>query len=113
MSKKKGNIYGKVVSYEPVFHKTSIGRKPSLCKMNKHKRRQFKVYKGQGKWDQTSILMGSLYPIKCHKILDNHKEVKGVVARADSIQDLIASVVRLEQEVLKIPMFVISGDQEE
>ena len=57
--------------------------------------------------------MGSLYPIKCHKILDNHKEVKGVVARADSIQDLIASVVRLEQEVLKIPMFVISGDQEE
>lgn len=49
MSKKKGNIYGKVISYEPTFHKTSIGRKPSLAKMNKHKRRQFKFYKGQGK----------------------------------------------------------------
>ncbi len=49
MSKKKGNIYGKVIAYEPTFHKTSIGRKPSLAKMNKHKRRQFKFYKGQGK----------------------------------------------------------------
>ena len=32
-----------------VFHKTSIGRNPSLCKMNKSKRRQFKFYKGQGR----------------------------------------------------------------
>ena len=81
--------------------------------MNKNKRRSYKKYRGQGKWDQTSILMGSLYHIKCHKILDNHKEVKGVVVLADSTQDLIASVVRLEQEVLKIPMYVISGDQED
>ena len=34
---------------EPVHHKTSIGRNPSKCKMNKHKRRQFKKYNAQGK----------------------------------------------------------------
>ena len=37
------------VAHEPVFHKTSIGRKPSLTKMNKSKRRSFKKYRGQGK----------------------------------------------------------------
>ena len=56
--------------------------------------------------------MESLFHIKCHKILDNHKEVKGVVARADSIQDLIASAVFIEQKVLKILMFVINGDKD-
>jgi len=49
MSKKKGNLYGKVIPHEPVFHKTSIGRNPSLAKMNKSKRRMFKKYRGQGK----------------------------------------------------------------
>jgi len=37
------------IAHEPVFHKTSIGRKPSTCKMNKSKRRSFKKYRGQGK----------------------------------------------------------------
>jgi len=32
-----------------VHHKTSIGRYPSLCKMNKKKRKNFKPYKGQGR----------------------------------------------------------------
>jgi|TARA_X000000950_G_scaffold256871_1_gene322648 hypothetical protein len=36
-------------THEPVYHKTSIGRKPSTCKMNKSKRRSFKKYRGQGK----------------------------------------------------------------
>ncbi len=35
--------------HTPTFNKTSIGRKPSLAKMNKHKRRSFKAYRGQGK----------------------------------------------------------------
>ena len=48
MAKKAKGLYVKV-AHEPIFHKTSIGRYPSLCKMNKHKRRQFKAYKGQGK----------------------------------------------------------------
>ena len=26
--KEKGNVYGQVIVYEPVFHKTSIGRNP-------------------------------------------------------------------------------------
>ena len=47
MKKAKG-LYAKV-AHEPIFHKTSIGRNPSKCKMNKHKRRQFKKYNGQGK----------------------------------------------------------------
>lgn len=38
-----------VSRHEPTYHKTSIGRYPSLCKMNKHKRRSFKKYKGQGR----------------------------------------------------------------
>ena len=83
MAKKKGNLYGKVISYEPVFHKTSIGRNPSLAKMNKHKRRMRgkKKNRGQGvKWvkDQCSIQMESLFHIKCHKIID-HQQVEEAV----------------------------------
>ena len=48
MAKKAKGLYAKV-AHVPVFHKTSIGRNPSLAKMNKSKRRQFKAYKGQGK----------------------------------------------------------------
>ena len=49
MAKKAKGLYTKV-AHEPVFHKTSIGRNPSLCKMNKSKRRMFKKYRGQGRW---------------------------------------------------------------
>ena len=48
MAKKSKGLYAKT-EHEPVFHKTSIGRNPSLTKMNKHRRRQFKAYKGQGR----------------------------------------------------------------
>ena len=48
MAKRKGNHNGRV-EHEPVFHKTNIGRNPSKAKMNKHKRRSFKKYRGQGK----------------------------------------------------------------
>ena len=48
MAKKSKGLYAKI-EHEPLFHKTSIGRKASLTKMNKNKRRQFKAYKGQGK----------------------------------------------------------------
>ena len=47
MAKAKGFL-NKVV-HEPVFHKTSIGRNPSLQKMNKMKRKNFKKYRGQGR----------------------------------------------------------------
>ena len=48
MAKKAKGLYAKV-EHEPIFHKTSIGRRPSLQKMNKSKRRTFKSYRGQGK----------------------------------------------------------------
>jgi hypothetical protein len=48
MAKKAKGLYAKV-EHEPVFHKTSIGRNPSLTKMNKSSRRMFKKYRGQGK----------------------------------------------------------------
>ena len=48
MAKKAKGLYAKI-PHEPIFHKTSIGRNPSLCKMNKGKRRQFKKYRGQGR----------------------------------------------------------------
>ena len=47
MAKAKA-LYQKV-AHEPIFHKTSIGRNPSLTKMDKSKRRMFKKYRGQGK----------------------------------------------------------------
>ena len=38
------------INYIPTLsHKTSIGRNPSLCKMNKSKRRSYKKYRGQGR----------------------------------------------------------------
>ena len=51
MAKKRGNIYGKIVVYEKKFNGTSIGRRPKLSSMNKHKRRQLgkkPFYRGQG-----------------------------------------------------------------
>ena len=48
MAKKAKGLCAKV-AHEPIFHKTSIGRNPSLCKMNKSKRRMFKKYRGQGR----------------------------------------------------------------
>ena len=48
MAKKAKSLYTKV-AHEPIFHKTSIGRNPSKQKMNKHKRRSWKKYRGQGK----------------------------------------------------------------
>ena len=48
MAKKAKGLYAKI-AHEPVFHKTSIGRKPSLAKMNKSTRKNFKKYRGQGR----------------------------------------------------------------
>jgi len=48
MAKKSKGLYAKI-EHEPVFHKTSIGRKPSLAKMNKSRRRSYKKYRGQGR----------------------------------------------------------------
>ena len=59
MKKAKG-LYAKI-AHEPIFHKTSIGRNPSLCKMNKSKRRMFKKYRGQGRQGLTNI---PVYPIQ-------------------------------------------------
>ena len=47
MKKAKG-LYAKI-AHVPIFHKTSIGRNPSLCKMIKSNRKNFKKYKGQGR----------------------------------------------------------------
>jgi len=56
MAKKSKGLYAKI-EHEPVFHKTNIGRKPSLTKMNKAKRRQFKFYKGQGRWQISNNIL--------------------------------------------------------
>ena len=48
MAKKAKGLYAKV-AHEPIFHKTNIGRNPSLCKMNKSRRRSYKKYRGQGR----------------------------------------------------------------
>ena len=48
MAKKSKGLYAKV-AHVPMHHKTNIGRHPSKAKMNKHRRRSFKKYRGQGK----------------------------------------------------------------
>ena len=49
MAKKKG-LYGVKVVYEKKFKGTSIGRNPKkVSSMNKHKRRTWKKYIGQGR----------------------------------------------------------------
>ena len=49
MAKKKGNIFGQTVVYEKTYKGTSLGRRPITSTMNKHKRKNWKRYKGQGK----------------------------------------------------------------
>jgi hypothetical protein len=50
MSKAKGNVYGAVVLYEKKHKRTSIGGgRVKTSTMNKHKRKSYKKYKGQGK----------------------------------------------------------------
>ena len=51
MAKKKGNLYGKVIEYTRTENGTSIGRRPKTSSMIKNKRRSFKKYRGQGKWE--------------------------------------------------------------
>ena len=117
MAKKKGNIYGQVVVYEKKFKGTSIGKNPKkVNSMNKHKRkgrsRKQLRYRGQGRWrDQTSILMESLFHIKCHRILDHHK-VEVVVGIVDSILIETHFVDSIVPEELKILMFVINGEND-
>ena len=50
MAKKKGNVFGTVVVYEKKHKRTSIGGgRVKMSSMNKHKRRSFKKYRGQGR----------------------------------------------------------------
>ena len=43
------NTFGSVRIFATIKKGTSIGRRPCTSTMNKHKRRSFKKYKGQGK----------------------------------------------------------------
>ena len=63
MAKKAKSLYTKV-AHEPIFHKTSIGRNPSLCKMNKSKRKNFKKYRGQGRCQMSQNILVSRYERK-------------------------------------------------
>ena len=47
MAKAKG-LYAKV-AHIPIRKGTSIGRRPNTSTMNKHKRRSWKKYRGQGR----------------------------------------------------------------
>ena len=49
MAKKKGNVFGQTVVYERTYKGTSLGRRPITSTMNKHKRKSWKKYKGQGR----------------------------------------------------------------
>jgi len=115
MAKKKGNVFGAVVLYEKKHNRTSIGGgRVKTSTMNKSKRRSYKKYKGQGKWqrDQRFIQMESLFHIRCLKIIDHHK-VEVAVGTVVYLVKNIISVEFLELKESEILMFAISGDQEE
>ena len=113
MAKKKGNLYGKVIEYTRTENGTSIGRRRKFSSMNKNKLRSYKKYRGQGKWkDQTFILMVSLYPTKCHKILENLL-VEEAVEIVECIHiEVVAFVVSTELEESKILTSATNGDQD-
>ena len=119
MAKKKGNVYGQVVVYEKKFKGTSIGKNPKkVNSMNKHKRkgrsRKQLRYRGQGRWitkDQCSILMESLFHIKCLRIIDHHK-VEEAVATVVFSHRSICFVESLELNESEILMFATSGEKD-
>ena len=52
----KRSSYGVVITYEKNYKGTSIGRNPKSKKtMNKSKRRTWKKYRGQGKWEKKEL----------------------------------------------------------
>jgi len=55
--------------------------------------------------------MGSLFHIKCHKILDQHQERVAVVT-VDSFQISMASADFIKLEQLEILMFVTNGEND-
>ena len=42
-------MWGSTTAHIPVKKGTSIGKRPNTSTMNKHKKRSFKKYRGQGK----------------------------------------------------------------
>ena len=88
MAKKAKGLYAKV-AHEPVFHKTSIGRNPSLAKMNKSKRKNFKKYRGQGRWQ---ILLND-YPIVMKE--------KTITIKTNEISQRQYSTLLLELNIMK------------
>tara|TARA_R100001460_G_scaffold99048_1_gene142174 strand:+ start:645 stop:863 length:219 start_codon:yes stop_codon:yes gene_type:complete len=56
--------------------------------------------------------MESLFHIKCHRILDQQKEEREAVVVVVYLAKGICSAVYIELKVLKILMFVTSGDQD-
>ena len=78
MAKRKFNL--EKLEHERIPKKTSIGRRPKMSSMNKHKRRSFKAYNSQGKW---YIKLGGYV---MEKFIDtikhywsDHKVIAGVV----------------------------------
>ena len=49
MAKRKGNVFGQTVVYERTYKGTSLGRRPITSTMNKHIRKSWKKYRGQGR----------------------------------------------------------------
>ena len=111
MAKKKGNVYGQVVVYERTYKGTSIGRRAITSTMNKNKRRSYKKYRGQGRWNVlTFIRMVSLFLTRCHKILDKQKEEREAVEVAVCFLKGECSAVYTGHKELKIFILAINGD---
>ena len=81
MAKKKFNL--EKLEHERIPKKTSIGRRPKMSSMNKHKKRSFKAYNSQGKW---YIKLGGYVMEKIIETIKHywtdHKLVAGIVIAA-------------------------------
>ena len=106
MAKAKG-LYAKV-AHDPIFHKTSIGRNPSLCKMNKHKRRQFKKYQGQGRQGvDSNPFISYIYRMK--ETNRKKKTMQETITKYQSKFDRLMTSIEKDKILKKMPGNATAG----
>ena len=82
-------LFRTVAIHEPKKHGTTIGRKPITSTMNKHKRRSFKKYRGQGKrWTVNFFDKNNCHIIIGVNFMTSHKYIYGQGSHTTNIKGL-------------------------
>ena len=75
-------------THETIKHGTSIGRRPNTSTMNKHKRKSFKKYRGQGK--------------QMVKNETNETRLDRIEQKIDKLADAMISLARAEEKIVAL-----------